>query len=131
VNNTSISKLAKACPGLMHVSLSMDPIKGKIGDVAVLALLRGCGGLRFLSVRGGKVTGGVVDKMDEDRNLGARLEKLCLLAQEEAGEWEEKVRALSGVRRRLRIEIGEEDENLCVWKGGKDQVLLSVSKEIE
>jgi hypothetical protein len=130
VNNTSISKLSKACPGLVHVCLSMDLFKGKIGDVAVLALLKGCLGLRFLSVRGGKVTGSVVEKMDEDRNLGARLEKLCLLAQEEGGEWEEKVRALSGVRR-LRVEIGEEEGNVGVWKGGKEQVLLSVSKEME
>jgi hypothetical protein len=101
----------------------MDPIKGKIGDVAVLALLRGCVGLRFLSLRGGKVTDGVVEKMEEDRNLGARLEKLCLLSQEGGGGWEEKVRALSGLRRKLRIEIGEEEGNVGVWKGGKEQVL--------
>jgi hypothetical protein len=131
VNNTSISKLSKACPGLIHVSLSMDPIKGKIANVAVLALLRGCVGLRFLSLRGGKVTGGVMEKMNEDRNLGVRLEKLYLLSQEEGGEWEEKVRALSGLRRRLRIEIGEEEGNVGVWKGGEEQVLLSVSKEME
>lgn len=129
MNNTSISKLAKACPGLMHVSLSMDPIKGRIGDVAVLALLRGCGGLKLLSVRGGKVTAGVVEKMREDRNLGARLEKLCLLAQEDGGEWEEKARTLSGARRRLHIEIGEEEENMSAWNGGKEQ-LLSVSREM-
>jgi hypothetical protein len=131
VNNTSISKLAKACPGLVHVSLSMDLFKGKIGDVAVLALLRGCAGLRFLSVRGGKITSGVVEKMDEDRNLGARLERLCLLDQGEDGERKEKVRALSRVRRRLRIEIGEEEGHVCIWNGGKEQVLLSVSKEMK
>jgi hypothetical protein len=114
----------------VHVSFSIDPVKGKIGDGAVLALLRGCVGLRFLSVRGGKVTGGVAEKMNEDRNLGARLEQLCLLTQEEGGEWEEKVRALSEVRRRLRIEIGEEEGNVDIWKSGEKQVLLSVSKEM-
>jgi hypothetical protein len=127
VNNTGISKLAKACPGLVQVSLSMDPLQGKIGDVALLALLRRCAGLRFLSLRGGKATSGVAEKMNEDRNMGARLEKLCLLAPEEGGEWEEKVRALSGGRRRLHIEAGEGDGTVSIWRGGKEQVLLSVS----
>jgi hypothetical protein len=130
-NNTSISKLAKACPGLVHVFLSMDPLKGKIGGVAVLALLRGCAGLRFLSLRGGNTTPGAVEKMNEDRNLGARLDKLCLLAQEEGGEWEETMRALSGGRRRLHIEVGEGNGTVIIWKGGKEQVLLSVPRGIE
>lgn len=105
----------------------MDPLKGKIGDVAVLALLRGCAGLRFLSLRGGKATPGVVEQVNEDRDSGVRLEKLCFLAQEEGGEWEEKVKVLSGGRRRLLVEVGEGDESVSVWKGGKERVLLSVS----
>jgi len=75
----------------------------KVSDVAVLALLKNCGSLRFLSVKASGVTCGVLEKMGEDRGLGRGLEVLAL--DDVEGDWEDMVREVRRARKRLVVVV--------------------------
>ena len=75
----------------------------KVSDVALLALLKNCGSLRFLSAKGAGVTCGVLEKMGEDRGLGRGLEVLVLNGVE--GNWEEMAREVRSARKRLVVVV--------------------------
>ncbi len=127
LTDASITRLASACPNLIHVSLEAST---SLTDSALLALVTKCPDLQYVQISGndkvpGKVIGPALERMGEEASLGIKLQKLRLTDQ---GNYDSKfkkmVKNLSAKRKKLAIEVGEVCERgigVNTWLGGKEK----------
>jgi len=87
--------------------------------------------LKYLKVDGANVTMGLVEKMMGDEELGGRLEKICLIGDElYMSDFQEKIKELSGRRKRLVVEVGDKVSSVSSWLGGKEKLIQGGSGDV-
>lgn len=125
LTDASITRLAEACPNLVHASLEAST---GLTDSSLLALVRKCPNLQYIKISGNeKVAGGVkgpaLEPIGEDASLGTKLQKLRLTDQcTYRKEFSKILKGFSTKRKKLAIEVGDTAERgggVNTWLGGK------------
>lgn len=123
-----MTRLAAACPNLVHVSLEAST---DLTDSSLLALVTKCPDLQYVHISGndkvrGRVEGPALEEIGEDASLGKKLQKLRLTDQGRYdGKFSKMVKSLSAKRKKLAIEVGEVCEGgigVDTWLGGKQKM---------
>jgi hypothetical protein len=125
VRDGAVIQLAKACPGLVHMSLAGTRF---LTDASLSAIFDNCPHIRYLSITGNDrctedINGVSLEALAKNSALVPALGKLRLTDQETCNQTLDKAcKSLSSARKRLAIEVGNTHErggHVTTWLGGK------------
>lgn len=128
LTDAPVTRLAEACPNLIHVSLKASI---RLTDSSLLALVTKCPELQYVQISGndkvaGRVDGPALETMAEDASLGRKLQKIRLTDQSTSGpKFSNILQGLTAKRKKLAIEVGEVREGgggVWTWLGGKKKM---------
>ena len=105
----AVTQLAKACPGLIHMSLAGTRF---LSDTSLSAIFDNCPYVRYVSITGndrctGDINGVSLEALAKNSALVPALVKLRLTDQKTCNKNLDKAyKSLSSARKRLAIEVG-------------------------
>lgn len=127
LRDDAVTRLARACPSLNHVSLTGTR---SLTDESLSAIFNNCPHIRYLSITGndrcpGDIDGVSLEALAENSALVPALVKLRLTDQKIYDKRLDKAyKLLSSARKRLAIEVGNTHERggfVTTWLGGKQR----------
>ncbi|TVY83491.1 hypothetical protein LSUE1_G004863 [Lachnellula suecica] len=110
LSDASVSRLAAACPGLLHID--MDSARD-LTDAALSAICQNCPNIEYISIDGndkckGHIGGTALDTLRADKKLAKELRVLHLVDQ--SSSLDKAVKALSKARKKLELTVGDTDK---------------------